>query len=138
MANYGKYYIAVRLLLLKQYLEANAGRNRIVQRRELEDLLRKHDMPVEKKTLYQDFAALGDVCGLQLEYDVHKKGYRLLNPPFEPYELRLLVDSVQSSKFITRKSKGDHCQTEKVCGQGHRGEPEQRKPCCQPSAEHER
>lgn len=25
MANYGKYYIAVRLLLLKQYLEANAA-----------------------------------------------------------------------------------------------------------------
>ena len=28
MANYGKYYMAVRLLLLKQYLEANAERNR--------------------------------------------------------------------------------------------------------------
>ena len=84
MANYGKYYIAVRLRLLKQHLEANAGRTRIVKRRELEDLLKEHDMPVEKKTLYQDFAALGDVCGLQLEYDVHKKGYRLLNPPFEP------------------------------------------------------
>ena len=82
MANHGKYYIAVRLLLLKQYLEANAGRKRIVKRRELEELLKEHDMPVEKKTLYQDFAALGDVCGLQLEYDVHKKGYRLLNPPF--------------------------------------------------------
>ena len=39
MANYGKYYIAVRLLLLKQYLEANAGRTRIVKRRELEQLL---------------------------------------------------------------------------------------------------
>ena len=103
MANYGKYYIAVRLLLLKQYLEANAGRKRIVKRRELEELLKEHDMPVEKKTLYQDFAALGDVCGLQLEYDVHKKGYRLLNPPFEPYELRLLVDGIQSSKFITRE-----------------------------------
>ena len=103
MANYGKYYIAVRLLLIKQYLEANAGRNRIVKRWELEQLLEEHDMPVEKKTLYADFTALGDVCGLQLEYDVHKKGYRLLNPPFEPYELRLLVDSVQSSKFITRE-----------------------------------
>ena len=103
MANYGKYYIAVRLLLLKQYLEANAGRTRIVKRRELEQLLEEHDMPVEKKTLYQDFAALGDVCVLQLEYDVQKKGYRLLNPPFESYELRLLVDSVQSSKFITRE-----------------------------------
>ena len=103
MANYGKYYIAVRLLLLKQYLEANAGRTRIVKRSELEQLLEEHDMPVEKKTLYADFAALGDICGLQLEYDPHKKGYRLLNPPFEPYELRLLVDSVQSSKFITRE-----------------------------------
>ena len=51
MPNYGKYYIAVRLLLLKQYLEANAGRNRIVKRRELEQLLEEHDMPVEKKTL---------------------------------------------------------------------------------------
>ena len=103
MANYGKYYIAVRLLLLKQYLEANAGRSRIVKRRELEQLLEEHDMKVEKKTLYADFAALGDICGLQLDYDPHKKGYRLLNPPFEPYELRLLVDSVQSSKFITRE-----------------------------------
>ena len=37
MANHGKYYIAVRLLLLKQYLEANAGRKRIVKRRELEE-----------------------------------------------------------------------------------------------------
>lgn len=102
MANYGKYYIAARLLLEKQYLEANAGRNRIVTRSELEDFLAEHDMPVEKKNLYADFAALGDICGLQLEYDPHKKGYRLLNPPFEPYELRLLVDSVQSSKFITQ------------------------------------
>ena len=31
-------------------------------------------MPVEKKTLYADFAALGDICGLQLDYDPHKKG----------------------------------------------------------------
>ena len=69
MANYGKYYIAIRLLLLKQYLEANAGRDRIVKRGELEALLREHDMPVEKKTLYADFAALGDICGLQLDYD---------------------------------------------------------------------
>lgn len=42
MANYGKYYIAVRLLLLKQYLEANADRDRIVKRGELEALLREH------------------------------------------------------------------------------------------------
>lgn len=47
MANYRKYYITARLLLLKQYLEVNAGRTRIVKRRELEQLLEEHDMPVE-------------------------------------------------------------------------------------------
>jgi hypothetical protein len=31
MANYGKYYIAVRLLLLKQYLKVNAGKTRIIR-----------------------------------------------------------------------------------------------------------
>lgn len=47
MANYGKYYVAVRLLLLKRYLEANAGRNRTVSRKELEDLLRDNEMPIK-------------------------------------------------------------------------------------------
>lgn len=61
MPNYGKYYIGIRLLLLKEYLEANAGRDRIVSRRELEEMLKEHDMPAEKKTLYADFAALGDI-----------------------------------------------------------------------------
>lgn len=42
MANYGKYYIADHLLL-KRYLEDNAGQNRIIKRWELEDLLREHD-----------------------------------------------------------------------------------------------
>lgn len=42
MANYGKHHIAVRLLLLKQYLEANAGKDRIVTRGELEDMLEEH------------------------------------------------------------------------------------------------
>ncbi len=103
MANYGKYMVGMRLLLLKQYLEANAGKDRYVKRGELEEYLKERGFPCEKKTLYADFAYLEAEFGLQLEYDVHKKGYRLLNPPFEPYELRLMVDGVQSSKFITKE-----------------------------------
>ena len=103
MPNYGKYYIGIRLLLLKEYLQANAGKDHIVKRKEIEEYLMEKGFPVEKKTLYADFAVLDDVFGLHLEYDKHKKGYRLLNPPFEPYELRLLVDGIQSSKFITRE-----------------------------------
>ncbi len=102
MAYNGRYSIAIRILLLKKYLEANAGRNRYVSRGDMEELLRKHELSVEKKALYADLAILGDVFGLQLEYDTHRKAYRLLNPPFEPHELRLMVDGIQSSKFITQ------------------------------------
>ena len=103
MAYNGRYSIALRILLLKQYLEANAGRNRYVSRNDMEKLLEKHELKTEKKALYADLAILENVFGLQLEYDYSKGGYRLLNPPFEPYELRLMVDSIQSSKFITQK-----------------------------------
>ncbi|MBQ4631010.1 MAG: WYL domain-containing protein [Clostridia bacterium] len=101
--NYGKAVIGVRLLLLRDYLQANAGKNRIVSRRELTEYLQTQGYEVEKKTLYKDFALLDSVFGMQIEYDPHKKGYRLLNPPFEPYELRLMVDGIQSSKFITKE-----------------------------------
>ena len=103
MPNYGNYYIGVRLLLLKEYLQANAGKNRVVMRKDLEHYLMEKGFPVEKKTLYADFAVLDDVFGLHLEYDKHAKGWKLLNPPFEPHELRMLVDGVQSAKFITKE-----------------------------------
>ena len=73
MPNYGNYYIGIRLLLLKEYLQANAGRDRIVKRREIEEYLTEKGFPVEKKTLYSDFAVLDSVFGLHLEYDPHKK-----------------------------------------------------------------
>ncbi len=101
MANRGKYIIGIRLLLEKEYLQANAGKDRCVGRRELEEYLAERGYPVEKKTIYTDLAILESEFGMQLEYDPHRKGYRLLNPPFEPYELRLMVDSIQSTKFIT-------------------------------------
>lgn len=41
--------------------------------------------------------------GMQLDYNPSKKGYRLLNPPFEPYELRMLIDCVQATDFITEE-----------------------------------
>ena len=59
MANYGKYYIAVRLLLLKQYLEANAGRDRIVKRGELEALLREPRYACREKDALRRFCGPG-------------------------------------------------------------------------------
>lgn len=101
MANKGNYYIGIRLLLLKQYLEYNAGPDRVVTRKSIENFLKEEGFPVEKKTIYADLAVLGQVFGMKLDYDPHRKGYLLLNPSFNPYELRLLIDCVQASTFIT-------------------------------------
>ena len=103
MANFSGKIAAIRLMLLRDYLQANAGPRRIITRQQIQDYLEEKGYPIEKKTLYTDFGILEDVFDLRLEYDPHKKGYRLWNPPFEPYELRLMVDGVQSSKFITKE-----------------------------------
>ncbi len=64
--NHGKSVIGVRLLLLKDYLQANAGRDRYVRRGELEAYLASKGYAVEKKTLYTDFAILETEFGFQL------------------------------------------------------------------------
>lgn len=95
---------ALRLLLLRDYLTANAIKSHPVRRGEMEEYLAEQGYPVEKKTVYRDLVVLQNVFGLALEYDEGKKGYYLTTPPFEPYELRLMVDSVQASRFITKET----------------------------------
>ena len=41
MANKGNYYIGIRLLLLKQFLEYNSGPNRYVTRKQIEKFLKE-------------------------------------------------------------------------------------------------
>ena len=103
MANIGKYAIGIRLLLLKKYIEAHAGVNRYVTRGEMEQYLADKGYPVEKKTLYSDLAVLDSEFNMKLEYNPRKKGYRLTNPQFDISELRMLVDCVQFSSFITEE-----------------------------------
>ena len=94
--------MAIRILLLREYLLANATKDNPVRRSMMEKYLDSKGYPVEKKTIYRDLEVLQFCFYLQLEYDEHKKGYYVLNPPFEPHELRYMIDSVQASKFITQ------------------------------------
>lgn len=103
MANHGKYMIGIRLLHLKKFIETHAGVNRYVTRGEMEQYLKDKGYPVEKKTLYSDLAVLDSEFNLHLEYNPRKKGYRLTNPQFDISELRMLVDCVQFSTFITEE-----------------------------------
>jgi len=69
--------------------------------------LEKFDISAERKSIYTDLKALEDM-GIEIEGEQRGKlfYYHVISREFELAELKLLVDSIQASKFITaRKSK---------------------------------
>ncbi|MBO5897877.1 MAG: WYL domain-containing protein [Clostridia bacterium] len=71
---------------------------------EIADALSAYGVEAERKTLYDDFEVLR-TFGLDLEKRKEGKTvrYHVLSRSFELPELKLLVDAVQSSRFITRR-----------------------------------
>ena len=102
--------ISTRILELRQYIYANANREHAVKQKDMIAYLNERGFDIKnRKTLYNDLTALENIFGLHLEYVASKRGYILLNPPFEPYELRLMVESIQASKFITQEKANTIC-----------------------------
>lgn len=67
--------------------------------------LEKYDISAERKSVYSDFVALEDVLGLEIICNQvgRQHYYHASGKLFELAELKLLVDAIQSSKFITVK-----------------------------------
>ena len=95
--------IAERLVKLRDYLYANASPTHAVKIGDMLTYLANEGHEVEIKTVYSDLKTLEAYFGLDLHYDGRQRGYLLNNPPFAPYELREIVNSVQAAKFITQK-----------------------------------
>ncbi len=70
--------------------------------------LEKYDIPAERKSIYTD---LEDLQELGIEVECVKEGrhhnYHVVSRKFELPELKLLVDAIQSSKFITVKKSNE-------------------------------
>jgi hypothetical protein len=95
----------LKLLYLRDYLLENTDENHTVEATDIINHLQTtHDIDVERKTIYSDIKLLGeDGYGLDIEYDAQAQGYKVREREFTLDELQLLVDSIQSSKFITAK-----------------------------------
>ena len=69
---------------------------------EIKNELEKRDVTAERKSLYNDIADLKDlgveIVGTQKNNSYY---YKVIKRDFELAELKLLVDAIQSSKFIT-------------------------------------
>ena len=93
----------VKLLYIRDFLYAHATKEHPQNANRIQDFLLTKNIEASTKTIYNDILRLHEDFGVPVEYNASKWGYYITKPIFEPYELRLMVDSIQSSKFITQK-----------------------------------
>ena len=92
----------MKLFYILKMLWENTDENHVLSTQEIIDRLAANDIHAERKSIYDDIRALQD-----LGYDILQAGsrsgggYWLASREFELPELKLLVDAVQSSRFIT-------------------------------------
>ena len=94
----------LKLLYLMRYLLENTDEEHPVSTSQLIDYLDQFGISAERKSIYDDIESL-QVFGLDIERadSGRNSGYYIASREFELPELKLLVDSIQSSKFITHK-----------------------------------
>lgn len=92
-----------KLLHIAQYLMENTDENHAVSTPQLIEYLKGQGIKAERKSIYNDIDTLNDFGMDIIRSEEHRGGYMLASRPFELAEVKLLVDLVQSSKFITEK-----------------------------------
>lgn len=73
---------------------------------EIMEGLAKYDVTADRKSVYNDLSDLS-VLGMEVEGEPvgNRYHYHVVNRAFELPELKLWVDAIQSSKFITEKNR---------------------------------
>lgn len=98
----------LKLYYLLQYLRKKTDEEHAVTMPEILNELKSHDISAERKSIYADlrdleqlgFDVMGEKVGSSFEY-------RLTTREFELAELKLLVDLIQASKFVTAKKSNE-------------------------------
>ena len=104
----------LKIFYILDYLEKNSHEDHPVRASELIEMLdRDHNIQCDRKTVYSDIAALMDY-GVDIITKTGKNGgYYIAARNFELPELKLLVDAVQSSRYLTEKKSRELI--EKLC-----------------------
>ena len=106
----------LKIFYILDYLQQNSHENHPVRAAELIAMLdRQHNISCERKTVYSDIAALQDYGVDIVSVPGKAGGYYIASRNFELPELKLLIDAVQSSRFLTEKKSRELI--EKLCNQ---------------------
>lgn len=96
----------LKILYILDYLQKNATEQRPVTAGELIAMLQTHGISAERKSIYSDVAALKDFGIDILSRPGRNGGWYIGMRNFEIPEIKLLINAVQSSRFLTeRKSR---------------------------------
>jgi len=107
----------VKLLYIMDYLEKNSHENNPIKATELISMLdREHHIACDRKTIYSDIAVLQDFGLDIISIPGRNGGYYFASPrSFQLPELKLLIDAVMSSRYLTEKKSKELI--EKLCAQ---------------------
>ena len=105
----------LKILYILDYLERYSHKDHYVNASELTNMLKNLGISCDRKTVYSDVRALQEY-GIDIVSEPGKKGgFYIASRNFEPFELKLLIDAVQSSRFPTEKK--SHELIQKLCSQ---------------------
>ena len=94
----------LKILYILDYLQKNSHEDHPVGANELISMLdRQHNIHCDRKTVYSDIAALIDYGADIICQPGRGGGYYIASRNFELPELKLLIDAVQSSRYLTEK-----------------------------------
>ena len=106
----------LKIFYILDYLQENSHQDHPVRASELISMLdSRHNIQCDRKTVYSDILALQDY-GVDIESVPGRNGgYYIASRNFELPELKLLIDAVLSSRFLTEKKSRELI--EKLCSQ---------------------
>ena len=106
----------LKIFYILDYLEKNSNQGHPIRATELAAMLENlHGIRCERKTVYSDIAALQDYGVDIVSLPGKNGGYYIASRNFELPELKLLIDAVQSSRYLTEKKSRELI--EKLCNQ---------------------
>lgn len=92
----------LKLLYLKQFFEEKTDEEHPATMPDILAYLKEHGVEAERKSIYTDLTALADF-GMDVRKDEYGKSYQWFDREFELPEVKLIIDSVASSKFLSEK-----------------------------------
>lgn len=104
----------LKIFYILDYLKENSHQEHPVRASELLSMLeRQHNIVCDRKTVYSDIAALQDYGVDIVSIPGKNGGYYIASRNFELPELKLLIDAVLSSRYLTEKKSRELI--EKLC-----------------------